>query len=170
MLHFSYLALRLLTNASEYLTQHDVLALMIASLCHDVDHPGNTNSFEINTSSELALIHNDLSVLEVRVDTNTDSQVEPSHTHPTRADTVSVWLRLFLVCLSESPRVHDLSHPAPEVEQRLSKFAQGHLPEPQKDDRGGHHGRHAEMTEGSRTGVEATAAADVFPLCSVLGY
>ena len=65
VLHFSYLALRLLTNASEYLTQHDVLALMIGSLCHDIDHPGNTNSFEINTSSELALIHNDLSVLEV---------------------------------------------------------------------------------------------------------
>jgi len=64
VLHFSYLALRVLTNCSEYLTQHDVLALMIASLCHDVDHPGNTNSFEINTGSELALIHNDLSVLE----------------------------------------------------------------------------------------------------------
>jgi hypothetical protein len=46
VLHFSYLALRLLTNASEYLTQHDVLALMIASLCHDADHPGNTNHCE----------------------------------------------------------------------------------------------------------------------------
>jgi len=64
VLHFSYISLRLLTNCSEFLTQHDVLALMISSLCHDVDHPGNTNSFEINTGSELALIHNDLSVLE----------------------------------------------------------------------------------------------------------
>jgi len=64
VLHFCYLSLRLLTNASEYLTQQDVLALMVASLCHDIDHPGNTNSFEINTGSELALIHNDLSVLE----------------------------------------------------------------------------------------------------------
>lgn len=53
VLHFSYLSLRLLTNSSEFLTQHDVLALMVASLCHDVDHPGNTNSFEINTGSEL---------------------------------------------------------------------------------------------------------------------
>lgn len=30
-------------------TPHDVLALLVASLCHDIDHPGNTNSFEINT-------------------------------------------------------------------------------------------------------------------------
>jgi len=53
VLHFSYLSLRLLTNSSDYLTQQDVLALMVASLCHDVAHPGNTNSFEINTASEL---------------------------------------------------------------------------------------------------------------------
>ncbi len=45
-------------------TRLEILALLIASLCHDLDHPGNTNSFEVNTSSALALLHNDQSVLE----------------------------------------------------------------------------------------------------------
>ena len=42
----------------------DLFALLIAALCHDVDHPGNTNAFEIATDSELARKHNDQSVLE----------------------------------------------------------------------------------------------------------
>lgn len=64
VLHFAYLAIRNLSNAGSYLTQQDVLALLVASMCHDVDHPGWTNSYEINTGSELALVHNDISVLE----------------------------------------------------------------------------------------------------------
>ena len=63
-LHFAYLSLRTLTNASQFLTHLDVLAMLVAALCHDIDHPGNTNSFEINMNSELALVHNDISVLE----------------------------------------------------------------------------------------------------------
>lgn len=31
------------------MSHHDALALLVASLCHDIDHPGNTNTFEINT-------------------------------------------------------------------------------------------------------------------------
>ena len=42
----------------------DLFALLISALCHDVDHPGNTNAFEIATDSELARKHNDQSVLE----------------------------------------------------------------------------------------------------------
>ena len=42
----------------------DVFALLVSALCHDVDHPGNTNAFEIATDSELAQKHNDQSVLE----------------------------------------------------------------------------------------------------------
>jgi hypothetical protein len=41
-----------------------VFGLLISALCHDVDHPGNTNSYEINSMSELAKIYNDTSVLE----------------------------------------------------------------------------------------------------------
>ena len=36
----------------------------MAALCHDVDHPGNTNVLEINTCSDLATLYNDQSVLE----------------------------------------------------------------------------------------------------------
>jgi hypothetical protein len=37
---------------------------MVAALCHDLDHPGRTNAYEIATGSALALLHNDRSVLE----------------------------------------------------------------------------------------------------------
>ena len=37
---------------------------MVAGLCHDLEHPGRNNNFEINRGSHLALIYNDKSVLE----------------------------------------------------------------------------------------------------------
>ena len=40
------------------------LALVTAAICHDIDHPGNTNAFEISSASELALRYNDRGVLE----------------------------------------------------------------------------------------------------------
>ncbi|KAM5187573.1 3',5'-cyclic-AMP phosphodiesterase 4C isoform 6-T6 [Callospermophilus lateralis] len=51
-------------------TDLEVLAAIFASAIHDVDHPGVSNQFLINTSSrlradsELALMYNDVSVLE----------------------------------------------------------------------------------------------------------
>ncbi|XP_044056425.1 cAMP-specific 3',5'-cyclic phosphodiesterase 4D-like isoform X3 [Siniperca chuatsi] len=45
-------------------TDLEVMAALFASAIHDVDHPGVTNQFLINTSSELALMYNDASVLE----------------------------------------------------------------------------------------------------------
>ncbi|XP_063226590.1 3',5'-cyclic-AMP phosphodiesterase-like isoform X2 [Bacillus rossius redtenbacheri] len=45
-------------------TPLEVMAALFAATIHDVDHPGLTNQFLINSSSELALMYNDESVLE----------------------------------------------------------------------------------------------------------
>ena len=42
----------------------DVLGILIAALGHDLGHPGLTNIYHINASSELALTYNDVSCLE----------------------------------------------------------------------------------------------------------
>ncbi|NWR82217.1 PDE4D phosphodiesterase, partial [Centropus unirufus] len=45
-------------------TDLEVLAALFAAAIHDVDHPGVSNQFLINTNSELALLYNDEAVLE----------------------------------------------------------------------------------------------------------
>lgn len=46
------------------LRPRDIFALLIAAIGHDTAHPGVNNSFLINTSAPLALLYNDISVLE----------------------------------------------------------------------------------------------------------
>eukprot|EP01105_Mastigella_eilhardi_P014734 TRINITY_DN3354_c0_g1_i2.p1 TRINITY_DN3354_c0_g1~~TRINITY_DN3354_c0_g1_i2.p1 ORF type:complete len:1124 (+),score=286.36 TRINITY_DN3354_c0_g1_i2:51-3374(+) len=53
-----------LTHCDTFFTPLDKLALLIAALCHDVEHPGLNNNFHIATQSRLSLIYNDTSVLE----------------------------------------------------------------------------------------------------------
>ncbi|XP_055298464.1 cAMP-specific 3',5'-cyclic phosphodiesterase isoform X8 [Sitodiplosis mosellana] len=45
-------------------TPIEICGALFAACIHDVDHPGLTNQFLINSSSELALMYNDESVLE----------------------------------------------------------------------------------------------------------
>ena len=42
----------------------DLLSIFIAALGHDIGHPGLTNTYHINDSTEIAIIYNDISVLE----------------------------------------------------------------------------------------------------------
>lgn len=46
------------------MTNLERFILLVSCGTHDVAHPGNTNSFEINSKSNLALAYNDKSVLE----------------------------------------------------------------------------------------------------------
>jgi hypothetical protein len=46
------------------LLEIDLLALLLAALCHDLEHPGTTNAYQVNAGSALALRYNDVSVLE----------------------------------------------------------------------------------------------------------
>lgn len=52
------------TRLHTLLTPLDQLALLISCLCHDVDHPGTTNDFQIAIDSGLARVHNEVAVLE----------------------------------------------------------------------------------------------------------
>ncbi|KAL7980088.1 hypothetical protein Chor_001356 [Crotalus horridus] len=51
-------------NYHETLDPIDEVAALIAATVHDVDHPGRTNSFLCNAGSELAILYNDMAVLE----------------------------------------------------------------------------------------------------------
>jgi len=61
--HFTY-KLITETEAMEKLSKHQQFAILLSAVVHDVDHPGNTNLFEVNSASELALRYNDQAVLE----------------------------------------------------------------------------------------------------------
>ena len=42
----------------------EILIILVASICHDVGHPGVNNSFLSNTSHSLSIRYNDQSILE----------------------------------------------------------------------------------------------------------
>nr|CEL65900.1 TPA: 3', 5'-cyclic nucleotide phosphodiesterase,putative [Neospora caninum Liverpool] len=46
------------------LTAPDLVALIVAALCHDIGHQGKNNAFYIASRSPLGIIYNDISVLE----------------------------------------------------------------------------------------------------------
>eukprot|EP01018_Ginkgo_biloba_P017769 Gb_02192 [translate_table: standard] len=63
VLHATYLILTLV-EAGKLLNDLEMLALALAALCHDVDHPGLTNAFLVNCNDPLAIRYNGISVLE----------------------------------------------------------------------------------------------------------
>ena len=52
-------------NLSLYFDSLSVAALMFASLMHDIGHTGHSNRFEDNSRSQLAIVYNDTSILEM---------------------------------------------------------------------------------------------------------
>jgi len=51
-------------DCSDYLTELEVFTLLVAGLCHDLEHPGTNNAYQINAMTDLALRYNDQSPLE----------------------------------------------------------------------------------------------------------
>merc|ERR1712079_501075 len=46
------------------LSKRDLCVLLTACICHDLDHPGFNNTYQINAKTELAIRYNDMSPLE----------------------------------------------------------------------------------------------------------
>eukprot|EP00488_Nonionellina_sp_1-RS-2012_P004106 TRINITY_DN915_c0_g1_i2.p1 TRINITY_DN915_c0_g1~~TRINITY_DN915_c0_g1_i2.p1 ORF type:complete len:374 (-),score=131.10 TRINITY_DN915_c0_g1_i2:271-1335(-) len=63
VMHVCYLILKK-TSMIKHFSTLDVLTMFIASVCHDLEHPGLTNAFQVNSESDLAMRYNDKSVLE----------------------------------------------------------------------------------------------------------
>jgi hypothetical protein len=52
-------------NAKSILTPRDIFGLVVSALIHDIDHPGLNNDYAIKSSSDLAVLYNNVSVLEM---------------------------------------------------------------------------------------------------------
>jgi len=63
VLHTMYRLLTL-TSAQTWLRDHELYALLVSALCHDLGHGGKTNQFLVEAKDELALGYNDSSPLE----------------------------------------------------------------------------------------------------------
>jgi hypothetical protein len=61
--HFAYKIMET-TGLQKTLSKIDRFALIIGSLCHDIEHRGRNNAFEVMTHSDVALRYNDASPLE----------------------------------------------------------------------------------------------------------
>merc|ERR1719249_547961 len=65
VMHICYLLLKktsLRTNFEN--ADLDILSIAVAAVCHDLEHPGLTNAYQVNSGSQLAMRYNDKSVLE----------------------------------------------------------------------------------------------------------
>nr|CAH8853668.1 unnamed protein product [Trichobilharzia regenti] len=63
--HFVYVCIKNLPLANDQLEHIEILALFVASLCHDIDHRGTNNSFQVQSKSVLAALYSsEGSVLE----------------------------------------------------------------------------------------------------------
>ncbi|XP_047432210.1 high affinity cGMP-specific 3',5'-cyclic phosphodiesterase 9A-like isoform X3 [Mugil cephalus] len=79
-----------LTDLRNKLGRVELLIMLTSALCHDLDHPGYNNVYQINAQTDLALRYNDISPLEnhhCAVAFGILSKVHPGHGHgPTQRD------------------------------------------------------------------------------------
>ncbi|XP_066915612.1 high affinity cGMP-specific 3',5'-cyclic phosphodiesterase 9A-like [Clytia hemisphaerica] len=53
-----------LSEVNQRITPHEVLIMLVSAFCHDLDHPGYNNIYQVNARTELAIRYNDISPLE----------------------------------------------------------------------------------------------------------
>ncbi|XP_072035357.1 high affinity cGMP-specific 3',5'-cyclic phosphodiesterase 9A-like isoform X2 [Amphiura filiformis] len=53
-----------LADMQELLGDLECFIMLVSAICHDLDHPGYNNSYQVNAKTELALRYNDISPLE----------------------------------------------------------------------------------------------------------
>lgn len=53
-----------LCDFKKVMSKIDLVILLTAAICHDLDHPGYNNAYQINAKTELAIRYNDISPLE----------------------------------------------------------------------------------------------------------
>ncbi len=51
-------------GAAALLQPMEMMALLLATLCHDIEHPGMNNAYHVRSNSDLARLYNDRAVLE----------------------------------------------------------------------------------------------------------
>jgi len=47
-----------------FMDKDEILTMLTAAICHDLDHPGYNNTYQVNAKTELAIRYNDISPLE----------------------------------------------------------------------------------------------------------
>ncbi|OUC49818.1 3'5'-cyclic nucleotide phosphodiesterase [Trichinella nativa] len=63
--HFCYLMLKTIPELRQHLSDVRCMCLLVACLCHDIDHRGTTNSFQVQSKTALAQLYSsEGSVLE----------------------------------------------------------------------------------------------------------
>jgi len=61
--HFAY-SLAKLTPLQNHLLKHEICALFVAALCHDIDHRGRTNTFMANQNTSIGQLYGAVSTME----------------------------------------------------------------------------------------------------------
>lgn len=61
--HFAFWLLKNI-DTERFFTKDDILAIILGCLGHDLNHPGMNNAFLVKSKDNLALLYNDISVLE----------------------------------------------------------------------------------------------------------